>query len=49
MWSPVVLNTWNESAPLIAVMRRTAGPALFDNFEILAVLSKRWLDEQREV
>jgi hypothetical protein len=30
-------------------MRRTAGPGLFENFEMIAVLSRRWLDEKREV
>jgi hypothetical protein len=49
MWAPVVLWTWTTSAPLIAVMRRTAGPGLFENFEMIAVLSRRWLDEKREV
>jgi len=49
MWSPVVLSVWTECAPLISVMRRTAGPALFENFEMIAVLSQRWLDEKHEV
>jgi hypothetical protein len=49
MWSPVLLRTWTLSAPLIAVMRRTAGPALFENFEMIAVLSQRWLDENHQV
>jgi hypothetical protein len=47
MWGPVVLSYWNESAPLIAVMRRRVGPALFENWEAIAYLSKRWLDEHR--
>jgi hypothetical protein len=49
MWSPVLLETWTMSAPLIAIMRRTAGPAMFENFEMLAVISERWLDENHEV
>ena len=49
MWSPVVLGIWTESAPLIAVMRRTAGPSLFENFELIAVLSRRWLDKGQAV
>ena len=49
MWSPVVVRTWTTCAPLIAVMRRKSGPALFENFEMIAVLSQRWLDEQHEV
>ncbi len=48
-WSPVVLSIWTESAPLIAVLRRTGGPSLFENFEMIAVLSRRWLDEKHEV
>jgi hypothetical protein len=44
-WLKLVLRTWTTSAPLIAVMRRTAGPAMFENFEMIAVLSQRWLDE----
>jgi hypothetical protein len=47
MWGPVVLSCWNESAPLIAVMRRRSGPALFENWEAIAYLSKRWLAENR--
>ena len=47
LWSPVVLSYWNESVPLIGFMRRRAGPALFENWEALASLSQRWLDENR--
>jgi hypothetical protein len=49
MWSPVLLETWTMSAPLIAIMRRTGGPALFENFEMLAVISERWLAENHQV
>jgi hypothetical protein len=49
MWSPVLLETWTLSAPIIAILRRSAGPALFENFEMLAVISQRWLDENHEV
>jgi hypothetical protein len=49
MWAPAVLSIWTESVPLIAVLRRKAGPALFENFEMIAVLSQRWLDEKHEV
>jgi hypothetical protein len=48
LWSPVVVGNWNDCAPLIAVMRRRAGSALFENWEMLAVLSRRWIDEGRE-
>jgi hypothetical protein len=30
-------------------MRRTGGPALFENFEMLAVISERWLAENHQV
>jgi len=49
MWSPVVLSVWTQIAPLVAVMRRRAGPSLFENFEMIAVLSQRWLNEKHEV
>ena len=48
LWSPVVLSLWTEYAPLIAVMRRRSGPSLFENWEMLAVVSRRWLDENRQ-
>jgi hypothetical protein len=41
LWSPVVLGAWRRLEGTIVVMRRTRGPALFENFEYLALLSQR--------
>jgi len=43
MWSPVILATWEDFEPIIAVMRRTRGHSLFENFELIAFYSKRWI------
>ena len=42
LWSPVIVTAWDLLAPLIVVMRRTRGPALFENFEMLTVLCQEW-------
>ncbi|MBV8081467.1 MAG: hypothetical protein JOY86_00625 [Candidatus Eremiobacteraeota bacterium] len=43
-WS--VNGYWNRLAPLTALMRAASGmPALYENFEYLAVLSKRFMKE----
>jgi hypothetical protein len=46
MWSPVILSSWEEFEPLIAVMRRTRGRSLFENFELIAFYSKRWISNE---
>jgi hypothetical protein len=43
LWSPPILAFWEVMAPAIVVMRRTRGESLFENFEMLACLSKRWM------
>ena len=40
LWSGVVLSCWQALGPTLAVMRRADGPALWENFEYLAVLSE---------
>jgi hypothetical protein len=43
MWGDVVLTCWRRLGPLIANQRHAAGnPALYENFEYLAVLSQRF-------
>ncbi|HME82247.1 MAG TPA: hypothetical protein VKF82_09240 [Candidatus Eremiobacteraceae bacterium] len=49
LWAPVVLADWTAMAGTIVVMRRTRGPELFENFEYLALLSKRYLDRNVSV
>lgn len=42
----VVLRNWTALAPLTTYMREELhAPALWENFEYLAVLSQRWIDE----
>lgn len=47
LWAPVVLLWWERLSPFIAVMRRRTGPAMFENWESLAVRSRRWLAKER--
>jgi hypothetical protein len=47
-WAPVISTWWHDYAPLIAVLRRTNGPSMFEHWEAIAVMSKRWLDEERQ-
>jgi hypothetical protein len=43
MWGDTVLRSWDRLAPLVANRRHVAGnPALFENFEYLAVLCKQF-------
>jgi Domain of unknown function (DUF4760) len=43
MWSSNVTIDWENLAPIAAMSRRSAGDALWENFEYLAVLSQDWL------
>ena len=45
MWAPVVLAWWDDLTPFIAVLRRSHGPMLFENWEAIAVRSKRCLEK----
>lgn len=47
LWGPVVIGYWEDFAPMIVVMRRTATDALMENFEALACLCKRWFEVKR--
>ncbi len=47
MWAPVISLWWDDFAPLIAVWRRESGPEMFENWEALALRSKRRLAEHR--
>ena len=45
LWGGVVVRNWEALAPLVAYMRHAlATPGLWENFEYLAVLSKRYGD-----
>ena len=47
MWAPVVLRWWEDLTPFIAVMRRSQGSTLFENWEAIAMRSKRCIDAHR--
>jgi hypothetical protein len=40
MWSATVAVDWENLAPIAAISRRSAGDALWENFEYLAVLAQ---------
>jgi len=44
LWSSVVVSTWERVSPALAIMRRSSGPALWDQFEYLARISQEWID-----
>jgi hypothetical protein len=42
VWDGVVINAWEHLAPIAAIWRRKAGPALWEKFEYLMVLAQDW-------
>lgn len=45
-WSYIVIRNWNALLPITTYVRHTlAAPQLWENFEYLAMLSKRYMDE----
>ena len=44
LWSGIVITSWRRLKPTLAIMRRTAGPGLWENFEYLASLCEEWLE-----
>jgi hypothetical protein len=44
LWAGVVVQNWRRISPTLAIMRRTSGPVLWDQFEYLARISQDWLD-----
>ena len=45
LWSGIVAQNWDALTPTLAILRRDAGPSLWENFEYLAAVSKQWLDK----
>jgi hypothetical protein len=43
LWSGQVEGDWERMAPAIAIVRRTQGDAVFENFEYLVDASERWI------
>lgn len=45
LWSLVVTRAWDASVPVVTQVRHTLGnDALWENFEYMAVISRRWLE-----
>ncbi len=43
IWCNVVVQSWEQLEPIVAIARRTMGDALWENFEYLTVLSEDWM------
>ncbi|MBV8367000.1 MAG: hypothetical protein JO194_10955 [Candidatus Eremiobacteraeota bacterium] len=41
-WSAIIVGSWRRLAPAIAIMRRTSGPMLCENFQYLAAIAQRF-------
>jgi hypothetical protein len=44
-WAFVILRNWNALAPVVEYVRSEAGPALWENFEYMAVLASRYREK----
>jgi hypothetical protein len=43
MWSYVILRNWNALSPIVSFVREDLGaPAIWENFEYLALLARKW-------
>jgi len=42
LWAGIVQNSWDALKPVLAIMRRTAGAGLWENFEYLAAIASTW-------
>ena len=43
VWSAIILRSWRSLAPIVTYYRQDAGDELWENFEYLAVLAKRYM------
>jgi hypothetical protein len=43
IWCNVVVQSWEQLEPIVAIARRRLGDALWENFEYLTVLSEDWM------
>lgn len=49
MWSYVILRNWNALLPIVTFVREDLeSPSLWENFEYLALISKRYMDAHPE-
>ena len=42
LWSGIVVSAWDSLVPVLAIYRRVAAPALWENFEYLAATMQAW-------
>jgi hypothetical protein len=42
-WGAILIGAWDKIAPVTAIYRRTAGDAVWENFEYLTVLAQDWI------
>jgi len=45
LWSGIVIQSWYTLRPVLALMRRTSGVGLWENFEYLASISEEWTEK----
>ncbi len=45
LYARLVNYYWDRLAAVVAILRRSRGPAQYENFEYLALLAKRWIAE----
>jgi hypothetical protein len=45
VWSIVILRNWNALAAVVSYVRTNTDPAVWENFEYLAVLATRYVEE----
>jgi hypothetical protein len=44
LWCGITVQNWKALSPALAIMRRSAGPALWEQFEYFASISKEYVD-----
>jgi hypothetical protein len=42
LWSGIVIQSWRRLTPALALMRRSGGAGLWENFEYLVSISEEW-------
>lgn len=48
LWSGIVVTAWETLVPVMAILRRRQGPALWENFEYLAAIMKAFIERHPE-
>lgn len=43
-WAAIIVQSWSRLSPAIAIMRRSAGEMLYENFQYIAFDAQRYLD-----